>query len=335
MSKIKVMDQLLNDKYCLYNGDSVDILNEFPDESVGYSLFSPPFMDLYVYSDSERDMGNSKNNDEFWNHFNYLIKELYRITIPGRCVSIHCSHVPTKKVWDGIIALKDFPGDIIRIFQNNGFLFHSSVTIWKDPLIETVRTNAKGLLYKQLCKNSSCSRQGLADYIITMRKKGDNPYPIEHDIYKGLGTYQGKKEFEPDMQKIENGILCSAIKDYTKEELEKLKTLNYNHRVWQLYASPVWMDIRQTHVLQKKDARDAEDEKHICPIQLDTVHRCIIMWSNKNDIVLDPFMGIGTVGYKGLELNRRFAGCELKKSYYLQSVKNVKKITFNKSNKIL
>jgi DNA modification methylase len=299
---MKILDQLIEKDFALYNGDSMEIIKEIPDESIGYSIFSPPFAELYVYSDSERDVGNAKNYGEFWEHFKYLIPELYRVLKPGRCVTFHCMDIPAMKERDGYIGMKDFSGDLIRAFQEVGFIYHDRVTIWKDPLIEATRTKALGLMYKQLCKDSHICRTGNPDYLITMRKPGENKEPISHEENVGLGAYAGKQEYTP----TETGI-------------------KYNHRVWQLYASPVWMDIRQTYTLQSKAGLDEKDEKHICPLQLDTIHRCIMLWTNRGDIVYDPFNGIGSTGAKCLELGRKYIGSELKPSYYNASVDNLMK----------
>ncbi len=301
---MKVMDQLVKEDFALYNGDSLEIIKEFPDNSIGYSIFSPPFAELYTYSDSERDIGNSKNYGEFWEHFKFLIPELYRVLKPGRSVSFHCMDIPAMKERDGYIGLKDFSGDLIKSFQEYGFIYHDRVTIWKDPLIEATRTKALGLMYKQLCKDSYICRTGNPDYLITMRKPGESVEPISHSEEIGLGEYAGKPEYRPK----ETGV-------------------KYNHRVWQLYASPVWMDIRQTYTLQTKNAKDEKDEKHICPLQLDTIHRCLLLWSNVGDIVYDPFSGIGSTGYKCIELGRKYIGSELKSSYYQESVKYLEQIS--------
>lgn len=300
---MKILNQKITDEYSIYNGDCVEILNNLPDNSIGYTISSPPFADLYVYSNSERDMGNCKNYDSFWDQFDYLFKELYRVTKPGRSVSFHCMDIPAMKEKDGYIGIKDFTGDLIRKFIQHGFIYHSRVVIWKDPLIEATRTKALGLMYKQLCKDSSRCRQGMPDYLITFRKPGENTEFIKHETDKGLGQYAGKTENNPKMSGVE-----------------------YNHNVWRAYASPVWMDIRQTNVLNYRSARDEKDEKHICPLQLDVIDRGIILWSNENDIVLDPFGGIGSVGYESNKLNRKSVMSELKESYFLQMEKNMEDI---------
>ena len=283
---LNVLDQCVGEKYALYNGDSCEIISALPDNSIHYTLFSPPFSSLYTYSNSDRDMGNCRNDDEFYKHFIYLAKELYRVTMPGRLLSFHCMDLPMMKERDGVIGLKDFPAMLRQVFEDCGFIYHSKVTIWKNPVTEMQRTKALGLLHKQIRKDSAMNRQGIPDYIITMRKPGENPEKISH-------THES--------------FPCD---------------------VWQQYASPVWMDIRQSDTLQKKSAREEKDERHICPLQLDVIQRCIELWSNPNDIVLEPFGGIGSVPYVVNKLNRRAVACELKESYYRQMVKNVQSVKF-------
>lgn len=277
---MNVLNQEVNEKFSLYNGDSVEVLKGIPDNSIHYSIFSPPFASLYTYSNSDRDMGNSKTDDEFYEHFSFLVKELYRVTMPGRLLSFHCMNLPTSKVRDGVIGIKDFRGLLIRIFTDAGWVYHSEVCIWKNPVTAMQRTKALGLLWKQLKKDSAMSRQGIPDFIVTMRKPGDNPERVTH---------------------TDESFPCN---------------------VWQKYASPVWMDINQSDTLQRKSAREDKDEKHICPLQLEVIKRCIELWSNPNDIVLDPFAGIGSTPYVALRMGRRGLGIELKESYYNQAVKN-------------
>ena len=278
---MNVLEQVIENKYAIYNGDSCEIVRAIPDNSIHYTIFSPPFASLYTYSNSDRDMGNSKGDDEFYNHFIFLAKELYRVTMPGRLLSFHCMDLPLMKERDGVIGLKDFPAIIRKIFEDCGFIYHSKVTIWKNPVTEMQRTKALGLLHKQIRKDSTMNRQGIPDYIVTMRKPGENPE-------RGSHTHE---PFPVD--------------------------------VWQNYASPVWMDIRQSDTLQKKSAREDKDERHICPLQLEVIQRCIELWTNPNDIVLDPFAGIGSVPYTAVKMGRRGIGVELKESYYNQAVNNL------------
>lgn len=303
---VNVLDQYVSDRVSLYNGDSVEVLKGLPDNCIHYSIFSPPFSSLYTYSNSDRDMGNSASDAQFNTHFKFLIRELARVIMPGRLVSVHCMDIPKMKSRDGVIGLKDFPGEIIRDFEAAGFIYHSRVVVWKDPLVEATRTKALGLMHKQLCKDSSMCRNGLPDYVVTFRKPGDNPEPIPHD--------DGLKRF------------------YGADEPEGVKTLApqpepapiYSHQVWRRYALPVWMDIRQSNTLNKAAARDEKDERHICPLQLDLIARCLELWTNPNDIVLDPFAGIGSVPVVALQMGRRALGFELKESYYKQMVLNCK-----------
>ena len=277
---MKILEQQIKEFYSMYHGDSCEVVKGIPDGSIHYTIFSPPFSSLYTYSNSDRDMGNSKSDDEFYEHFRYLVKELYRITMPGRLLSFHCMNIPLMKQKDGVIGMKDFRGELIKLFTNEGFIFHSEVCVWKNPVTEMQRTKALGLLPKQLKKDSAMSRQGIPDYVVTMRKPGENPEPIEHT----------NETFPVDL--------------------------------WQKYASPVWMDIKQSNTLQKKSARAEDDERHICPLQLDVIKRCICLWTNPGDIVLDPFAGIASTNYMALRLDRRTIGIELKDSYYVQAVAN-------------
>lgn len=269
----------------MIHGDCVEALAAMPEESIDYSVFSPPFASLYTYSDSERDMGNVKDDEEFFEHFAFLTHQLFRVLKPGRNLSFHCMNLPLTKERDGVIGLRDFRGALIKAFENAGFVFHSEVCIWKDPVTAMQRTKAIGLLYKQVKKDACMSRQGIADYLVTMRKPGINPNPVGQD----------EQEFPVSL--------------------------------WQLYASPVWMDINPSKTLQKESARDHDDERHICPLQLEVIERAVTLWSNKGDTVLSPFAGIGSEGYVSLQLGRKFVGVELKDSYYKQAVKNLENAT--------
>ena len=284
------------DKYKAIHGDCIEEIKTIETDSIGFTVFSPPFAELYTYSDSLRDMGNAKDYDEFFIHFDYLVGELLRVTQPGRLVSIHCIDIPMMKERDGAIGLKDFPGDIIRAFQKHGFIYHSRHAIWKDPLIEATRTKALGLMHKQLMKDSSMCRSGLPDYLVTMRKPGTNKNPINHPY--GLTEFIGEGDMEA-------------------------KGGNSSHHTWRAYASPVWMDIRQGNTLNKNPARAEQDDKHICPLQLDTIDRALTLWSKEGDTVLSPFMGIGSEGYSAIKMNRRFVGIELKESYFIEAIKNL------------
>ena len=315
---MEILNQKIDDRYAMYNGDCVEVLKGITDNSIHYSIFSPPFASLYTYSNSDRDMGNSASDNEFYEHFKFLISELYRVTMPGRLLSFHCMDLPMMKSRDGVIGLKDFPGELIRMFTDAGFIYHSKVTIWKDPLVEATRTKALGLLHKQICKDSSMCRQGLPDYLVTMRKPGENPELIAHP--EGFESYIG--EDEPEGAKIERPQ--PDVEKYEKKE-KYTEVPVYSHQVWRKYASPVWMDIRQSNTLNGKSAREEQDERHICPLQLDVIARGINLWTNENDIVLDPFAGIGSSNYVALKMGRRTIGVELKENYYNLALENVEK----------
>lgn len=278
---MEILDQVITDRYSIYNADCIEVAKNLPDNSLDFSVFSPPFSSLYTYSNSDRDMGNSKSDEEFYEHFRFLVKELYRTIKPGRLVSFHCMNLPTSKTHDGFIGIKDFRGDMIELFQEEGFIYHSEVCIWKDPVTAMQRTKALGLLHKTIRKDSSMSRNGIPDYLVTMRKPGDNQEPIAH-------THE---EFPVDL--------------------------------WQKIASPVWMDINQSNTLQFRHAREQDDERHIAPLQLDVIERALMLWSNPDDVVFSPFLGIGSEGYQSVKQGRKFIGTELKPSYFEVAKKNL------------
>lgn len=272
----------LGDNWTAKLGDCVEVVGQIPSNTIGYSIFSPPFASLYTYSASDRDMGNCRDADDFYKHFTFLVDELYRVMMPGRCLSFHCMNLPTSKERDGEIGIRDFRGELIKMFKDAGFIFHSEVCIWKDPVTAMQRTKAIGLLWKQLKKDSTISRQGIPDYLVTMRKPGINPVPVSH----------------------------------TAEE--------FPVQVWQKYASPVWMDINPSDTLQRESAREEKDERHICPLQLQVIQRGLDLWSLPGDLVLSPFMGIGSEGFMAVKMGRKFIGAELKRSYWKQAVANLR-----------
>jgi hypothetical protein len=259
-------------------GDCVDVAAQMPDDSIDFSVYSPPFGSLFVYSDGAADMGNS-TDEEFVEHYNYLVREKLRLTKPGRLTAVHCSDLPMTKWKDGAVGIKDFSGQIIRAHEDAGWIYHGRRTIWKCPVVEMTRTKHVGLLYKQLRKDSSKSRGGMPDYLLTFIKPGENADQINHT----------PQEFP----------------------LEQ----------WQEWASPVWMTVHQSNVLNVRMAREANDERHLCPLQLDVIERAVIMWSNPEDIIFSPFMGIGSEGVVSLKLGRKFVGIELKQSYWEQACK--------------
>lgn len=296
--------QVVTDQYAIYNGDCVEVIAGLPDKSVDYSIFSPPFSSLYTYSNSPRDMGNARNDGEFFEQFQFLIKQLARVMKPGRNVSFHCMQLPTSKERDGYIGLKDFRGDLIRAFQAEGFIYASEVTIWKDPVTAMQRTKALGLLHKTVRGNGSFSRQGIPDFLVTMRAQGD----IADD--NRVRHYRDDAEVELEAAKA--GVDRSEI------ECNHLPV-----QEWQQLASPVWMDINPGDTLQYKSAREHDDERHICPLQLEVIRRGIKLWTNPGDVVLTPFLGIGSEVYTAVEMGRRGIGAELKESYFSQAAKNI------------
>ena len=272
--------QVDRDTHTLFNGDCVEVLAGIPDKSIDYSIFSPPFSSLYTYSNSPRDMGNSRTDAEFFEHFDHLVIQLARIMKPGHNVSFHCMQLPTSKERDGYIGLKDFRGSLIKAFQSHGFIYASEVVIWKDPVTAMQRTKALGLLHKTIRTNATMCRQGIPDYLITMRAPGDVVDKVSHG------------------------------QDLPVDE-------------WQKLASPVWMDINPNDTLQFRSAREHDDERHICPLQLDVIRRGIRLWTAPGDVVLTPFLGIGSEAFCAVEMGRKAIGVELKKSYFDQAVKNI------------
>lgn len=307
-----VLDQAMGEAWCLWNADCVDVLAGMPDASVHYSIFSPPFQSLYVFSDDPRDVSNNNDDATFWRHFGFVIDGLARVVMPGRLVSIHCMQLPTSKLRDGFIGLRDFRGQIISAFQAAGFIYHSEVCIRKDPVSAMQRTKSIGLLHKQIVKDSTVSRMAIADYVVTMRRPGDNAEPVSGLIEDYFGD------------------------DYTDEEFTRRAALEFHsggsrsqteHKsisVWQRYAEPIWLDIAQSDTLSRFAARAEEDERHISPLQLTVIRRCVDLWTNPGDGVFSPFSGIGSAGYVAIKMGRRFCGAELKRSYYEQAVANLR-----------
>lgn len=307
------IEAVTGDDWTLYHGDCVMAMQAMADNSIDLSVYSPPFANLYIYSDSLNDMGNSRNAAEFLEQYRFAAREMYRVTRPGRLCVIHCKDLPLYKNRDGAAGLYDFPGDLRRIHEEEGWIYHSRVTIWKDPVIEMQRTKNHGLLYKQLCKDSAASRQGMADYLIVMRKWGDP------ELWNPV-TRNGERFFDY----IGSTCQSPAKKDIARGRDAKEKQRLYSINVWQRYASPVWFDIQQTKVLNIQQARESQDEKHLCPLQLDVIERAIELWSNPGDLVLSPFAGIGSEGYVALQMGRRFVGAELKRSYFEVACRNLR-----------
>jgi len=296
-------------------GDSVEVLKSVPDNSIGYTIFSPPFASLYTYTSSNRDMGNCKTEEEFFEHFEFLAPHLLRTLQAGRLLSMHCMNLPTSKSYHGYIGIRDFRGRLIKMFEDVGFIFHSEVVIWKDPLVAMQRTKALGLLHKQIVKDSAMCRQGIPDYLITFRKPGENLKRVAH-------APNGFRRFVGD-----DPPKASVHADAKKNK--------FSHEVWQRYASPVWMDINPSKTLQFRAAREKDDERHICPLQLEVIERALELWTLPGDLVLSPFMGIGSEGYVALQTKRKFFGVELKKSYWNLAVKNLEHASVTSARKKL
>ncbi|SMD18570.1 DNA methyltransferase [Rhizobium sp. RU36D] len=312
------VDQLLTDRYAIYQGDCVDLIAAIPDSTVHFGIHSPPFEGLYRFSNYDRDISNNEGED-FWRHYGFLISELFRVTRPGRLHSVHCMQLPTSKNRHGHIGMRDFRGEVIRAWQDAGWIFHSEVCIWKDPVVAQQRTKSIRLLHKQVMKDSCLSGMGLADYIVSFRKPGDNADPVSgmFDVFHG----------EPDedaggLDISENGYqryLARLEPGHKPWPLETWRSV----MVWQRYASPVWTDIRQTRTLQYRMARDHRDEQHISPLQLDVIERCLDLWSAPGETVLTPFLGIGSEVYAAVDMGRKGIGFELKPSYFAQAKRNL------------
>lgn len=299
---MKVLDQRHGKQFVIYNGDSCEVLQGIPENSIHLSVTSIPFASLYTYSNSERDMGNSRTYEEFSQQYMFLGSEWLRVTMSGRCAVIHCMNLPASKERDGYIGIKDFRGDVIRWMQSLGFIYHAEVCIWKNPVTAMQRTKAIGLLHKQIKKDSCMSRMGIPDYVLVFRKPGDNPERVTH----------------------------------TAETYPVSKWQSVASPIWDEYNSPVWWDINQSDTLNARIAREDGDERHICPLQLPVIERCIELYSNPGDIVLDPFDGIGSTGYQAIKMGRKHVGIELKEKYFHIACQNLcnaeKEIDENQKN---
>lgn len=311
--------QTITDDYTLFNGDCVEVLSGLPDESIDFGIHSPPFSNLYIYSDSERDMGNCSSDAEFIEHYSFLIRELFRTTVTGRLCAVHCKDLPMYANRDGTAGLIDFPGMIIAAFERHGWAFHSRVTIWKCPVTERERTNNNGLLHKTVLRDRSQIRQGMADYLLVFRKPPAgtlmSPKPI---LFDGPHETEGGFHFYIGSCDPRDGVEHPS--KYARKPKDSMAT---SVRIWQRYAEPVWWDIDQTNVLNYKPARAAEDERHICPLQLDVIERAVQLWSEPGDVVCSPFAGIGSEGVGALKLERKFLGVELKPEYYEWAIRNL------------
>jgi DNA modification methylase len=303
---VAVITQDITDRYALYNGDCIEVMATLPDERVHLSVYSPPFGGLYHYSSSERDLSNCKDYQTFFEHYAFVVRELFRLTMPGRMTAVHCMDVPTGN--SGIDNLTDFPGDIIRLHEREGFNYIARYAVWKEPLRVRNRTMAKNLAHKTIVDDSSRCSVASADYLLVFRRKGKNPVPIAHPV--GLTEYAGERQIPHELHRY---------RGWTGNQIEN----RFSHWIWRQYASAFWDDVRIGRVLPYREARDTEDEKHVHPLQLDVIERCLVLWSNPGETVLTPFMGVGSEAYAAVRAGRRAIGIELKPSYYRQAIKNL------------
>lgn len=302
-----VNEQTITDRYALYNGDCMEVMAGLKDGAVHFSIYSPPFAGLYHYSSSERDLSNSRDYAEFFEHYGFVVRELFRLTMPGRMTAVHCMDVPASNTGRGD-HLIDFPGDIIRLHEKEGWRYAARYHVWKEPLTVRNRTMTKALAHKSIVEDSSRCTVASADYLLVFRRKGENPVPIAHP--NGLTEYAGERHIPAELL---------PYKNWKGKQTEN----RYSHWIWRQYASAFWDDVRLDRVLPYKPARDAEDEKHVHPLQLDVIDRALVLWSNPGDVVLTPFMGVGSEVYGAVVAGRKGIGCELKASYYRQAVKNL------------
>lgn len=301
-----VMDQVVTDKYALYNGDCLEVMGKLRTGSVHLSIYSPPFAGLYLYSSDERDLSNSRSYEEFFEHYGFVVAEKRRVTMPGRMTLVHCMDVPSGNT--GCDHLRDFPGDIIRLHERHGFRYAGRYHVWKEPLTVRNRTLTKGLAHKTIVEDSTRCSVASADYLLRFRREGDNPVPVAHP--QGLSEYAGERPIPAELL---------GYRGWTGKQIEN----RLSHWIWRQYASAFWDDVRLDRVLPYRAARDQEDEKHVHPLQLDVIDRALVLWSNPGEVVLTPFMGVGSEVYGAVRAGRKGIGAELKPSYYRQAVKNV------------
>jgi len=300
------MNQEITDQYAIYLGDCCEVMPTLPSESIHLSVYSPPFAGLYHYSSSENDLSNCRSYEEFFEHYRFVVQELFRLTMPGRMTTVHCMDVPSGNT--GVDVLRDFPGDIIRLHKDIGFEYIARYHVWKEPLTVRNRTMAKNLAHRSLIEDSSRCSVASADYLLVFRRHGENPVPIVHPV--GLTEYVGERQVPAELHHL-RGMEGNQIEN------------RYSHWIWRQYASAFWDDIRLDRVLPYREARDQEDEKHIHPLQLDVINRCVTLWSNPGEKVFTPFMGVGSEVYEAVKLGRLGIGVELKPSYFRQAQKNL------------
>jgi hypothetical protein len=303
--------QVITERYALYNGDCIEVMDQMPDDSVHLSIYSPPFAGLYHYSSSPRDLSNCRSYDEFMDHYRYVVQGIHRLTMPGRMTAVHCMDIPQGNTGTGMDHLLDFPGDIIRLHESEGFMYMARYSVWKEPLGVRNRTMAKKLAHQTIVEDSSKCGVASADTLLVFRKEGENPVPITHPV--GLLEYAGERQIPPELLKY---------RGYQGKQTENV----YSHWIWRQYASAFWDDVRLERVLPYQEARDPEDEKHVHPLQLDVIERAVVLWSNPGEVVLTPFMGVGSEVYGAVLNNRIGVGVELKPTYFRQAVKNLEAV---------
>lgn len=322
--KINAVDQVISDRYAIYQGDSCELMRGIPAESIDFGIHSPPFEGLYRFSNSDRDISNN-DKQGFWTHYQFLIQELLRVTKPGRLHAVHCMQLPTSKTRDGFIGMRDFRGEVINAYVDAGWIFHSEVCIWKDPVVAQQRTKSIRLLHAQILKDSTISGQGLADYMVMFRKPGDNAEPLDGPFEQFIG--EGLDVSEEAYEREARQFRADGREPWPYDKWKSIL-------IWQRYASPVWMDINQTRTLQYRGGRDEKDEVHISPLQLDVIERCIDLWSAPGETVLTPFLGIGSEVYCAVEMGRKAIGMELKPSYFSQAVRNLNDLEMAKTDNL-
>ena len=311
------MKEIIKENYALYNGDCVEVMGQMPDNFVDLSVYSPPFASMYTYSSDERDLGNCRDYDEFLAHYEFVIKEVERITKPGRMAAVHCMDVPR----NGDRGISDFPGDIIRLHEKLGFKYWDRKNIWKEPLRVAIRTRQRALMHMQLVNDTTKCRGALADYLLIFKKKGDNETPVKKPV--GLFDYAGDFELMNEAEKAEYSELR---KKYVGKEYKDDKTNRLSQFIWRRYASSAWEDIRPQICLSYDKNRDKDDERHVCPLQLDIITRAVELYTNPKEVVFTPFAGVGSEVYSAVKAGRKGVGVELKPSYFNQAVKNVESL---------
>lgn len=312
------LDQSITDKYAIYNGDSSEVFEKLPKDSLHLSVYSPPFATenggcLYNYSSSVRDLSNARSYSEFFDHYEYIVSHIARATLPGRITAVHCMDVPKQGANCG--GFTDFPGDIVRLHEKLGFEMMPRICIWKEPLAVRLRTMSKALAHRQICEDSTLTNIAAGDYLIAFRKKGVNPIPVTHE--RGLFEYYGEREVPSELHKF---------RGWKGNQIEN----RYSHWIWRNYASCFWDDIRLSNVLPYEESKDKDDERHQHPLQLDVIQRAVELWSNPGEVVATPFMGVGSEVYGAVKLGRKGIGCELKPSYYRQAVKNLESLSIER-----